>query len=249
MKEPKTVLFVSAFPPESDRLKTELHGRIWVMPGESISYRFDVISVGVGCVESAIRLTEYLIRETGFPEQNLTDKRNGPDEILFIGSAGVYGKMSEEGDCPSGHKNEETALEHGLYWRVPTAICNTFYKKDLAVLQGKAKIPDIMPHIRNTPPGHVGRQLMSRMCHIVGSCNTVDSVSLIRMPELPHGDGIDFENMEAFALASVADRFGIPFTAIFALTNEVGPDGSDEWKKNFRNYSILLQEELLAALN
>lgn len=44
--------------------------------------------------------------------------------------------------------------------------------------------------------------------------------------------GHHVENLEAFALAFVAQKFRIPFTMIVGISNRVGPAAHTEWKKH-----------------
>jgi nucleoside phosphorylase len=74
----------------------------------------------------------------------------------------------------------------------------------------------------------------------------VDSVTLI--PPGSEFEGLDFENMECFGLAWVAHKKNISFTAILAITNDVGPLGSDQWRANYRAYSRELQKRILNGL-
>lgn len=42
------------------------------------------------------------------------------------------------------------------------------------------------------------------------------------------------ENMEAASLAQLCRSLQIPFTALLAVTNTIGPDARTQWKQNFR---------------
>jgi nucleoside phosphorylase len=52
------------------------------------------------------------------------------------------------------------------------------------------------------------------------------------------------ENMEAASLAQLCRRMQIPFTALMAVTNTIGPDARSQWKRNFRQAG----EQLAKAL-
>lgn len=56
------------------------------------------------------------------------------------------------------------------------------------------------------------------------------------------------ENMEAAALAQLCRRLQIPFTALIAVTNIIGPDARLQWKQNFRRAGEQLAVSLRQVL-
>jgi nucleoside phosphorylase len=50
------------------------------------------------------------------------------------------------------------------------------------------------------------------------------------------------ENMEAASLAAHCREQGIPFTALLAVTNVIGPEARQQWKENFRGAGLLLAD-------
>ena len=48
---------------------------------------------------------------------------------------------------------------------------------------------------------------------------------------LSQGHQIQLENMEAFALGKAAQAFGLPWSAVLGVSNEVGPGGHEQWKR------------------
>ena len=95
-----------------------------------------------------------------------------------------------------------------------------------------------------TGTGNLANFLKKNISHVFGTVNSPSSVSLVAS-ELWD---MDFENLETFGLAYVSDRMKIPFTALMPLTNSVGPDGSSEWKNNYRIMSENLQKLILNLL-
>ena len=88
-----------------------------------------------------------------------------------------------------------------------------------------------------------------------GGVNTTTGVSLVEFPfpqdpsPLSHSMyPFYFENLEAFGLAQVSSRFCKSFTVFLACTNEVGPDASQEWSKNYRPMSHQMQNFIIKAL-
>jgi nucleoside phosphorylase len=68
--------------------------------------------------------------------------------------------------------------------------------------------------------------------------------------ELPSGFDISaVETMESFGLARVASLHSVPFLSILGVTNQVGPNGSEEWKKNWRDLSHKVQSLVLESIN
>lgn len=145
-----------------------------------------------------------------------------PDEILFVGSAGTY---------------ESRPDIFGI------GVSNQFYQRDLAVARGESNRPGLLPGSIETRRGESGAGLAVSAGAIVGSTNCPDSITLVTPGNL-FGD-IAFENMECYGLGFVARQKDLPFTAIFALTNAVGPGGSEAWRRNYRNYSQELQKAIL----
>lgn len=143
-------------------------------------------------------------------------------EIIFIGSAGAY----TDADFP---------------FFVTTS---RFTKQEASVLEGKARIPDLLPSVIESKPGEAAAFLRSRLNFPTGVVNCPDSISLqnLRPP------GIDYENMECFGVAFAARRHNIPFCAFLAVTNRVGPDGSREWSATYREKGAALQRQILSVL-
>ncbi len=56
------------------------------------------------------------------------------------------------------------------------------------------------------------------------------------------------ENMEAAALAELCRTKQIPFTALIAVTNTIGPDARLQWKQNFRRTGEMLAASLRSIL-
>lgn len=142
------------------------------------------------------------------------------DEIVFAGSCGSYGEFS-------GYSS---------------VVSSEFVQKDTGVLSGRSKSP--AARMVCHAPGRIG-SLIARG-RVTGVTNCPDSVSL----DLSGADtsGLAFENLECYGLAAAAERAGRPFIALLAVTNKVGPAGSDDWRANYRQYSNRLQDELIEIL-
>lgn len=79
------------------------------------------------------------------------------------------------------------------------------------------------------------------------TCNAPTTISLaeIKNPPEESWKSLDVENLELFGISKVAAKFSIPVTAYFAVTNLVGPNGSVDWTKNWKNFSHDLQNQFL----
>ncbi len=143
-------------------------------------------------------------------------------EVIFIGSAGAY----TDSEYP------------------PFVFASHFTNREAAVIEGKARVPDLLASVIQSDPGEAGRVLRARLNFPEGVVNCPDSISL--QPLRP--SGMDYENMECFGVAFAARRHNVPFCSFLALTNRVGPDGSREWLASFREKGAALQRQILSVL-
>ncbi|TGK04126.1 phosphorylase [Leptospira langatensis] len=173
---------------------------------------------GVGDLEAAINLQKYL-------SQNDTPR---PKAVISVGSAGVYSSVPRKD------------------WEGKFGISRLFVNYEIAYLDKKVRIPDSMNLKYDFPDFEfpfTGPEFLELATNGTGSV-TLEDLSP-RALERIKTEGIGFENMEAFGLAKVCKTLGIPFGAIYALTNKVGPKGSEEWKLSWRKHSDRLQERIL----
>ncbi|MCB1173282.1 MAG: hypothetical protein KDK39_06950 [Leptospiraceae bacterium] len=212
------ILLLSAFEPELAYLIQE-RPALENRRVNGLRLEFEFGFCGVGSVSAACWLTRRLEQE-----------RIGFDEILFIGSAGSY---------------QGAQIPMGAF-----ALASEFAQVDAAVIQGKAHIPEIQTSRLAAVPGRLAACLGRNHAWQMGLvCNSTQSVSLtaFREDEL-QSQNIHLENLEAFGLAMAAAQKPIPFCALLAVTNLVGPNGSMEWQLHFRNLGRQLNEKFLAAL-
>ena len=213
----------------------------------------EVLELGVGPVDSALSLQQRIL--TIEKEKGRWSSLFRPiapiQEILLLGSAGLY-----------LDKNSPKSLARKKYSYGPTSYAQScdFYFHDLAVLEGKAKQPELLCTHIQSKAGPLALAFSESLGKQKGlsffenlSTNTASALSL-RSPRLPskkrNGEPLfRLENLEAFALARIAARHKLAFSAFFALSNGVGPQGSKEWQKNYRLMSIVLQEALKKILN
>ncbi|MCR9142393.1 MAG: hypothetical protein NXI24_09090 [bacterium] len=178
---------------------------------------FEILEAGIGSVAAATAVQARLLDSTQPP----------PDEVLFLGSAGVYeARLAAGPEC--------------------FAFSSRFYKRDLATLEGRAHAPGPLADLLRTDVGPRTQRLVRAFeesrakagaALFTGVTNSTDSVSLTQVEV----KDCDFENLETYGIAWVCLRHAVPFGAFYALTNHVGPSGSDQWRANHREMSLELQ--------
>jgi nucleoside phosphorylase len=154
--------------------------------------------IGVGLIESTMNLTKIM----------LTQK---PDSLLFIGSAGSYGK-------------------HKIFDIVTS---QTAANIELGFLEEKCYTP-LEKIISNTKKQDVSHETKI----IVNSSNyiTSDWVSSQKFLTL----GVELENMEFFALQNIAKEYNISAYGIFIVTNYCDENAHKDFIKNHTEAKQLL---------
>ncbi|EQA43584.1 hypothetical protein LEP1GSC050_1400 [Leptospira broomii serovar Hurstbridge str. 5399] len=182
--------------------------------------RFWVLETGVGNLNAALRLQSFL----------LENREDLPKSIIFLGSAGVY---------PWVPRKE---------WEGKLGLSRAFTNYEIAYLDKKIRVPEFLKlklEFTAFKIPTLGNGFFESTTNGTGSV-TLEDLSP-RATERLKTEEIGLENMEVFGLAKVAESFAIPLTAIFSLTNRVGPKGSDEWKSSWRKLSDKLQEAVIAS--
>ena len=179
----------------------------------------NVINVGVGLHESMYNLQKYLY------------KNDHIRSILFVGSAGAYSHSGlEVGEIVYSYK---------------------FINKDIVDIKKLGKTPDVISKIIlcKTDP-----KIMQMIKHLEFKEIVSNSMNYVTLIDLTPEEIVDnifeagAENMEAFSIAYIAEKLSMPFTAIYAITNVVGENGSKDWAENWRNGSNELQKRILKYL-
>lgn len=223
------LLICGAFAPEIDHLTEQLQ-----KPGASAlpaGGTAECAALGIGSVAAAIALQARL----------LDRDRPRITEVLFVGSAGVYAADQPAGQGASGSRSFFGRSE-------------SFCKRDLAVLENRASVPG--PLEGEVLRGGAARgQILGRMISHAdlavmpdGLTNSTDSITLVTPVDRSGMDFPDYENLEGYGVARVCWQYDLPYAAVFALTNHVGPEGSAQWRANFRSMSIELQALIASAL-
>ncbi len=154
--------------------------------------------IGVGLVESTINLTRLV----------LFDK---PDFLIFVGSAGSYGKYKifDIVESMTASQIELSFWQNNSY----TPIDNVIEAKQITKQKQQNKI-------------------------IVNSSNYICTNIELAKNYLKHN--IHLENMEFFSVLSVAKEFEIPVLGIFVVTNYTDKNAHKEFIKNHKKAKELL---------
>lgn len=82
------------------------------------------------------------------------------------------------------------------------------------------------------------------------SCNAPTTISLTELKTPPEDSWVNLavENLELFGIAKVAAKFSVSVTAYLAVTNIVGPEGSADWAKNWKDLSHSIQNQFLREM-
>ena len=138
---------------------------------------------------------------------------NKPDFLLFIGSAGSYGN-------------------HKIF---DVVTSKTAANIELGFLDDKCYTP-----LENVVSTEENKNVPRETLNIVNSSNyiTTDVVSSEKFLTL----GLELENMEFFALLSVAKEYDIPATGIFIVTNYCDTNAHKDFMKNHTQAKQLLTE-------
>lgn len=169
-----------------------------VCAGDSESFDF-ALPVGIGLINVSINLTKACML-------------NPPQFLLFVGTAGSYGKKEIFEIITS---SKASNIEIGYFDNASyTPIDNTIIDENAIV----------------------SRETMNE--GIVNSSNYITTEQLKSEQFLKAN--LSIENMEFFAVASVAKTFNIPFRGIFCITNYCNKSAHEDFIKNHKQAMELL---------
>ncbi len=173
-----------------------------ICAGNNETFEF-ATPIGVGLIESAINLTRLA----------LFDK---PDFLIFVGSAGSYGKYKPFDIVESsvGSNIENSFWSGGSY----TPIDNV---------------------IEAYHDNNVSRETMD----IVNSSNYI--TTNVSIGKSYRKNNIELENMEFFSVLRVAQEFKIPLLGIFIVTNYCDKDAHKDFVSNHNKAKELLSFYML----
>ena len=196
------LLIVSAFAPELAWLRRQLRGAR--ARGELARGRVSCEAVGVGLVESAHGAARAI-------------SRHAPDLVVFLGTAGAYGRAPAMGDV---------------------AIARDLVLASTAAARGDGYLPGLLPVTAGADAS--ARRALLRAARATGvaagPARVATTMAITRgralAARLQRASGAAVENLEAFAVARAAAAARIPFAAVLGIANRVGPNAHAEWLAN-----------------
>ena len=188
-------LIVSAFEPEIAPLRRLVRGLRGVV----------LEPVGIGAIDAAVGAAGAIARAR-------------PTRVLFVGTAGIYGREKE------ARRAIGTALVAGEILCMSTAA-----------LKGDAYLPG--PMVVQVP---TSRSLQTALAggrageprDVASPLAITRSAALGR--RIAEATGATLENLEAFAVARAAAAAGVPVAAVLGVANRVGPTGHEQWQRHHR---------------
>ncbi|MDR2080879.1 MAG: purine-nucleoside phosphorylase [Campylobacteraceae bacterium] len=163
------------------------------------------VPIGVGLINASINLTRVLMKKN-------------PKNLLFIGTAGSYGKYKEFQLLTS---NRAANIEIGF-------LQNLSYSPILGEIRGAET--------------NVSRGTLSKI--VVNSSNFITADA--EQAKLFLEYGLSIENMEFFAVLKTAEKFNIPALGLFCITNYCNKDAHENFFKNQREAKELLKKSTLS---
>ena len=188
-------LIVSAFEPEIAPLRRLVRGLRGIV----------LEPVGIGAIDAAVGAAGAITRAR-------------PARVIFVGTAGIYGRESEARQVIG------TAVVAGEILCMSTAA-----------LKGEAYLPG--PMVVQVP---TSRSLQTALASGRAeqprdvACPLAITRSAALGRRISEATGATLENLEAFAVARAAAAASVPFAAVLGVANRVGPTGHDEWQRHHR---------------
>ncbi|MDR0408091.1 MAG: purine-nucleoside phosphorylase [Campylobacteraceae bacterium] len=175
-----------------------------VSAGANETFSF-AVPIGVGLVNASINLTRIIM------EKN-------PKNILFIGTAGSYGRCEEFQLLTA---NRAVNIEVGF-------LQNLSYSPILGEVRGiKLNVP---------------RETLQKT--VVNSSNFITTD--VAQSKLFLEYGLDIENMEFFAVLKTAKKFDIPSLGLFCITNYCNKDARQNFFNNQQKAKEMLEYTALS---
>jgi nucleoside phosphorylase len=157
--------------------------------------------VGIGMVDAAAGAARAIARVA-------------PRAILFVGTAGSYGRAPEIG---------------------AVVIARHLVLASTAAIRGDGYLPTPLA-ARAQAHSELGASLLRASSGGATSADVATTLAITRTAatarRLAHVTGASVENLEAFAVARAAAAVGVPFAAVLGVANRVGPEAHDEWRIN-----------------
>ncbi len=176
---------------------------MFVCAGNNETFPF-ATPIGVGLIESAMNLTRLVLF-------------NRPDFLIFIGSAGSYGK-------------------HEIFDIVESSVAANI---ELAFLEKRAYTP-----LDNVIEAYRTEDDVSRETSDIVNCSNYISTDFELLQRL-RKHRIELENMEFFSVLKISQEFTIPVHGIFVITNYCDENAHETFVKNHLEAKKRLMEYVI----
>ena len=180
-------------------------------------------SIGVGLVEASAGLCELLFKFNAVASQNSTINAHGsvaskPDKIIFIGTCGLYQKGDEKG-LNALNLSENGKIKENLGTK-NLADENQKPLKLLEIYESAHCFNVEASKLTNDFYSPVECEINLNVSYETKKCNSSNYICTDENVAARFADlGLELENMESFAVMSVAKRFGISATCFLCATN------------------------------
>lgn len=164
-------------------------------------------AVGIGAVDAAVGAARAIAS-------------SGAGRVVFVGTAGVY---------PRGL----AALPVGA-----VGVAADLRLVSTAALRGDGYLPQALLVEETT-----SRSLRAALAALAGrapvavACPLAITSSAALARRIENATGASLENLEVFAIARACRTAKIPFAALLAVANRVGPAGNRQWRAHHREAS------------
>lgn len=238
-----------------------------VCAGKNEDFRF-AKSIGVGLVEASAGLCELLFkfnevasRYSGaknvrgvasiMGEQSVASElsvANKPDKIIFIGTCGLYQKDDKKG-LNALNLNENGKIKENLGAKNLTSE-NQKPLKLLEIYESAHCFNVEASKLTNAFYSPAECEINLNVSYETKKCNSSNYICTDENLAARFADlGLELENMESFAVLSVAKRFGISATCFLCATNFCDKNAHQSFLQNHaqakKNLEYFLQEKNL----
>ena len=198
-------------------------------------------SIGVGLVEASAGLCELLFK---FNAGCAGTKK--PDKIIFIGTCGLYQKGDKKGlnavNLSENGKIKENLGAKNLTSEKPLQLLEIYESAHCFNVEASKLTNDFYSPVECEINLNVSYE--TKKCNSSNYICTDENVAA-RFADL----GLELENMESFAVLSVAKRFGISATCFLCATNFCDKNAHQSFLQNHaqakKNLEHFLQEKNL----
>ena len=198
-------------------------------------------SIGVGLVEASAGLCELLFK---FNAGCAGTKK--PDKIIFIGTCGLYQKGDKKGlnavNLSENGKIKENLGAKNLTSEKPLQLLEIYESAHCFNVEASKLTNDFYSPVECEINLNVSYE--TKKCNSSNYICTDENVAA-RFADL----GLELENMESFAVLSVAKRFGISATCFLCATNFCDKNAHQSFLQNHaqakKNLEYFLQEKNL----